>query len=180
MISTRISTKRCSKCLWRRERSRTRWDRSSLPDICSSSACFVLARLACLWRLRRRSNKGCSIYYIICCLFVLHTMFVCGSHDVCLLMFFWWKGWFEDPGCYVFYRKEFNNCHSSVPLIDHSTQKTRFQKTNQITLFPRGRISINIYAYATRVEAVAELLAIKPETRVTYYFQVGGSCSVRL
>ena len=59
-------------------------------------------------------------------------------------------------------------------------KKKRFQKTNEITLFPRGRININIYAYATRVEAVAELLAIRPETRVTYYFQVGGSCSVRL
>ena len=75
--------------------------------------------------------------------------------------------------------------HSIVwfcPLLLHIFQsiKKRFQKTNEITLFPRGRININIYAYATRVEAVAELLAIRPETRVTYYFQVGGSCSVRL
>ena len=87
MISTRISTKRCSKCLWRREPSQTLWDRSLLRDICSSSAYFVLARLVCLWRLRKRSNKGCSIY-IICFLFVLNTMFF-----VCL--FFLWKRWFS-------------------------------------------------------------------------------------
>ena len=86
MISTRISTKRCSKCLWRREPSQTLWDRSLLRDICSSSAYFVLARLVCLSRLRKRSNKGCSIY-IICFLFVLNTMFF-----VCL--FFLWKRWF--------------------------------------------------------------------------------------
>ena len=49
---------------------------------------------------------------------------------------------------------------------------------NSNSLVPK-RIIIN-HAYATRVEAVAELLAIRPELRVTYYFQVGGSCSVRL
>ena len=34
--------------------------------------------------------------------------------------------------------------------------------------------------YATRAEAVAESLEMKENGKITYYFQVGGSCSVRL
>ena len=52
-------------------------------------------------------------------------------------------------------------------------------RTNKVNSLVPKRIIIN-HTYATRVEAVAELLAIRTKTNITYYFQVGGSCSVRL
>ena len=63
-------------------------------------------------------------------------------------------------------------------LLPLSSTQAKFEQTTRRNHFiPVKPI---VLAYATRAEAVAELLESKVEKERTYYFQVGGSCSVRL